>query len=64
MDKDGIKIFAQLIGWILMIPVVLIIKPIFILLLWNWLMPLLFHLPVITWWQAVGISILSWLLFK
>jgi positive regulator of sigma E activity len=64
MDKEGIKIFAQLIGWILMIPVVLIIKPIFILLLWNWLMPLLFHLPVITWWQAVGISILSWLLFK
>ena len=32
--------------------------------LWNWLMPELFHLPAITFWQAVGLLILSHLLFK
>ena len=31
--------------------------------LWNWLMPGLFHLPVLTFWQAVGLLGLSWLLF-
>lgn len=32
-------------------------------LLWNALMPALFHLPVIGYWQAVGLMILSWFLF-
>ena len=31
--------------------------------LWNWLMPLIFHLGVISYWQAVGLAILSRLLF-
>ena len=31
--------------------------------LWNWLMPSLFHLPAVSFWQAVGILCLSWLLF-
>ena len=31
--------------------------------LWNWLMPSLFALPSITFWQAVGLLGLSWLLF-
>src|SRR5262249_32327836 len=34
-----------------------------VLYLWNWLMPGLFHFPVITFWQAVGLLGLSWLLF-
>ena len=33
-------------------------------ILWNWLMPTLFGLPVITWFQAFGLSCLSGLLFK
>jgi uncharacterized membrane protein YidH (DUF202 family) len=28
-------------------------------LLWNWLMPTIFGLPYITFWQAVGLNILS-----
>jgi hypothetical protein len=32
-------------------------------LLWNWLMPALFHLPAIHYWQAVGLLFLSWILF-
>ncbi len=31
--------------------------------LWNWLMPALFHLPEVTFWQAVGLMGLSWMLF-
>ena len=31
--------------------------------LWNWLMPAVFHLGVITYWQAVGLAILGRLLF-
>jgi len=32
--------------------------------LWNWLMPSIFGLTKITFWQALGINILSGLLFK
>ena len=32
--------------------------------LWNWRAPALFHLPAITFWQAVGLMILCHLLFK
>lgn len=34
-----------------------------IMLLWNWLMPTLFHLTTITFWQAAGLFALSRLLF-
>jgi hypothetical protein len=32
-------------------------------LLWNWLMPPIFGLTAITFWQALGLLALSWLLF-
>jgi hypothetical protein len=44
-------VFALAFGWLVM-------------LLWNWLMPMLFGLKVITYWQAFGIVILSKLLFS
>ena len=34
-----------------------------VLHLWNWLMPSLFGLHPITFWQALGIMFLSWILF-
>jgi hypothetical protein len=34
------------------------------MLLWNWLMPVLFHLPEIGFWQAVGLLFLCGFLFK
>jgi hypothetical protein len=36
----------------------------FVMLLWNWLMPDIFGLKTITYWQAWGLLILSWILFK
>ena len=32
--------------------------------LWNWLVPELFHGPVVTYWQMVGLFILSKILFS
>lgn len=32
--------------------------------LWNWLMPSIFGLTKITFWQALGINILSGMLFR
>ncbi len=34
-----------------------------VFLLWNWLMPAIFQLPEINYWQAIGILILSKILF-
>jgi len=34
-----------------------------VLQLWNWLMPPLFGLHSITYWQALGLLALSWILF-
>lgn len=31
--------------------------------LWNWLIPALFHGPVVTFWQAAGLFLLSKILF-
>jgi len=33
------------------------------MLLWNWLMPLIFDLMAITYWQAVGILVLAKMIF-
>jgi hypothetical protein len=46
----GFTAFALLLGAIIM-------------WLWNWLMPMVFHLGIITFWQAVGLAILARLLF-
>lgn len=32
-------------------------------LLWNWLMPMIFNLMTLTYWQAIGVLILSCILF-
>jgi hypothetical protein len=44
--------------------IILIIAGLPLMLLWNWLMPTIFGLPEITFWQAVGLNMLSGILFK
>ncbi len=34
-----------------------------VLQLWNWLMPSIFGLPAITYWQGMGLLALSWIFF-
>ncbi len=51
---------------VLIIPLVfaaLILFGVITLLLWNALMPSIFHLPVINYWQALGLLILARLFF-
>jgi hypothetical protein len=35
-----------------------------VMLLWNWLMPELFGLSEVTFWQAIGLNILCTILFR
>lgn len=35
-----------------------------VMVLWNWLIPVLFSGPVITFWQSAGLLLLSKILFK
>ena len=44
-------------------PLMLLLFGEIILHLWNWLMPTLFRLPTITFWQGLGLLVLSWFFF-
>lgn len=46
------------------IPLVALLYALPVLPLWNWLMPELFALPAINFWQAWGLVLLSHLLFR
>lgn len=35
-----------------------------VMLLWNWVCPIIFNLPVITFWQSWGLMMLCGFLFK
>jgi hypothetical protein len=45
-----------------MLSVILLGGP--LMVLWNWLMPTIFYLDEITFWQACGLQLLATLLFK
>ena len=59
--------FFKLIGWILLgiggAALLALLFGYVVMLLWNWLLPALFGVPVINFWQAVGIVILARLIF-
>jgi hypothetical protein len=47
---------------ILMLAVILFGAP--LMVLWNWIMPTIFGLPEIGFWQACGLQLLATILFK
>ena len=57
------KIVGFIIAALFFVPLLIFIFGEIVLHLWNWLMPALFHLATITFWQAIGLMILCWLLF-
>ena len=59
--KNSFEAVAAVIGMIA-IAIVLLGYP--LMLLWNWLIPNIFGLPEITFWQAIGLNFLSTILFK
>jgi hypothetical protein len=59
--KNSFEGFAVLIG-LLAIVIVLLGYP--VMLLWNWLIPEIFGLSEITFWQAIGLNVLCTILFR
>lgn len=59
--KKSLEAVAAFLG---MIAIVIVILGYPLMLLWNWLMPEIFGLPEITLWQAIGLNLLSTILFK
>ena len=59
--KSSFETFAVFLG---LIAIVIVILGYPLMLLWNWLMPVIFGLPEITFWQAIGLNLLSTILFK
>ena len=58
------EIFKNVLGIIALLCLVCLLLGLPLMLLWNWLMPIVFNLPTITFWQAVGINVLASILFK
>ncbi|MBI1767472.1 MAG: hypothetical protein HY015_06360 [Bacteroidetes bacterium] len=58
--KRGIRIVLAI---IVFVPLAIAVVGFITMSLWNWLVPELFHGPVITFWQALGLLILSKILF-
>ena len=58
---NKIAIIFTVIGITFLISLILSLP---VMLLWDWLMPILFGLPTITWLQAWGLTMLCNLLFK
>ena len=51
-------------GTIIVIVIVALLVGLPVMWLWNWLMPVIFGLPTITYLQAYGLMLLSSFLFK
>ncbi len=53
-----------LFGGLIILLIVAIVLALPLMLLWNWLMPELFGLAYIGFWQALGLNLLSGILFR
>lgn len=58
-----VRIIVYVIGGLALAAIFALIFGYFVMKLWNWLMPDIFDLTTITYWQAVGLAILARLLF-
>jgi hypothetical protein len=59
--KNNIEQVLTLIGLIVLAAILFTLP---LQLLWNWLMPQLFNLPELTFWQAFGLNMLAGILFR
>ena len=59
-----IETTGSILAAILLIVLVAAILGFPLMWLWNWLMPSIFNLPEITFWQALGLNALSAILIK
>ena len=52
---------ATVVGVVILVALLLGVP---LMILWNWLMPTIFGLPTIGFWQAVGLNFLASILFN
>jgi hypothetical protein len=64
MSESIIKFLGAVIWAVVFITVVCLFLGLPVWILWNLLMPPIFGLPVIGFWEAVGLNVLCSLLFK
>jgi hypothetical protein len=55
---------GKVIGFIILAFIGIFVFGSIVMLLWNALMPVIFHLPLISFWQALGLLILTKILFS
>ena len=60
----GAKIAVMAAAAVVFVPAFFVLFGAVTMWLWNWLMPAIFKLPTIGFWQAIGILVLSHILFK
>jgi hypothetical protein len=53
-----------IVGGVVMVPAFLALFGAVTMWLWNWLMPTIFKLPEIGFWQAIGLLLLTHIFFK
>lgn len=58
------NVITTIVGGILLLVGISALMSLPVMLLWDWLMPTLFNLKEITWFQAWGLMFLCGLLFK
>ena len=63
VERKTRKIAKVILLVLIFMPLALFVFGQIVLHLWNWLIPALFHLPAITFWQGLGLLVLSWLFF-
>lgn len=61
--SEGVIKVLKIIGMILLVVAGCFVFGLVVMLLWNWLMPMIFGLPVVTYWQGLGVLALSCILF-
>lgn len=59
--EDALKIILTIVGTICLIALIMGLP---LQLLWNWLVPGIFGLPSISFWQAVGLNAMFGILFR
>jgi ABC-type multidrug transport system permease subunit len=64
MKKEATQIIIKSVIILLVILILALILGLPVQLLWNWLMPTIFNLPTITFWQAMGLNIMASILLK
>jgi len=62
-QKKLLTISLKIVGGVLFVLMLALLFAYVTMLLWNWLMPVIFGLPVIGYWQAWGLLVLAKILF-